>query len=338
MSDMVTVPMTAQRDIKTVTAEIRTIYEAGCRIELSYAVEIGRRLLEVKKMLPHGEWGNYIQEELPFGRSKAQYLIRIFEEYGAEQASLFGDVKCQTLGNLPLSHALLLLDVPEEDREEFAEEHHVEDLSTRQLQDLIRERDAAKARAENAENLAKKREKDFREKLRESEEKTKQLRERLKSAEEIAKEAADSAERLETEAAEARAQLEEARAAVQPVAVKMDIPAEKLTEIKEEAVKEVQSAAKQAAEKAKKKLDAAEEARTAAEAAKRAAEDEVERLRKQLATADTATVVFQERFSAVQEDFEGLRKAWTAIEDTDKRQKLVRAVQAVLAQQGTVWG
>lgn len=60
MSDMVTVPMTAQRDIKTVTAEIRTIYEAGCRIELSYAVEIGRRLLEVKKMLPHGEWGHYI--------------------------------------------------------------------------------------------------------------------------------------------------------------------------------------------------------------------------------------------------------------------------------------
>lgn len=49
---------------------------------------------------------------------------------------------------------MLLLKVPEDEREEFAAEHDVEHLSARDMEKLIRERDAAQAAAEAAEGEA----------------------------------------------------------------------------------------------------------------------------------------------------------------------------------------
>lgn len=137
--------------------------------------------------------------------------------------------------------------------------------------------------------------------------------------------------------AEAKEQLEKVCAG-RPAVVSIDIPAEKLAEIKEEAIKEAQSVTTQTVEKAKKKLDAAEEACAAAEAAKQAAEEEVDRLRKQLAVADTATAIFREKFSTVQKDLNELRAAWENVGDPEKREKLAGAVRAVLAQQNGQWG
>ena len=143
MSKTISVPMTAQRDIQTVTTEIRTLHRQAQGMILNYAIEIGRRLKEAKSLLEHGEWGEWLENEVDFSRSTANNFMKIFEEYGAKQVSLFGDANSQTLGNLPYTHALKLLAVPAEEREEFVEEHHVEDLSSRELDRLIKERDAA---------------------------------------------------------------------------------------------------------------------------------------------------------------------------------------------------
>ena len=45
------------RTVETVTLEIRTLQRQAQQIMLGYAVEIGRRLEEVKAILPHGQWG-----------------------------------------------------------------------------------------------------------------------------------------------------------------------------------------------------------------------------------------------------------------------------------------
>ena len=67
---------------------------------LGYAIEIGRKLVEAKAMLPYGQWGQWLKEEVEFSQSSAQNFMRIFEEYGAKQVSLFGDAESQTLGIL----------------------------------------------------------------------------------------------------------------------------------------------------------------------------------------------------------------------------------------------
>jgi hypothetical protein len=46
MSETISVPMTAQRDIQTVTTEIRTLHRQAQGMILNYAIEIGRRLKE----------------------------------------------------------------------------------------------------------------------------------------------------------------------------------------------------------------------------------------------------------------------------------------------------
>lgn len=151
------------RDINTITAEIRTIKQSVGHLLLSSYIELGRRLTEAKEMLPHGEWGAWLRDEAEFSQSTANNMMNIFREYGADQASLFGDVKSQTLGNLTYSKAVALLQVPAEEREEFVEEHHVEDLSTRELDRLIKEKQAADERAARAEKALESAEEEKRE-------------------------------------------------------------------------------------------------------------------------------------------------------------------------------
>uniref|UniRef100_UPI002628896C DUF3102 domain-containing protein n=1 Tax=uncultured Flavonifractor sp. TaxID=1193534 RepID=UPI002628896C len=140
------------RSVETVTLEIRTLQHQAQQMLLSYAIEIGRRLVEVKALLPHGQWGDYIKEQVGYSQSTANNLMRVFEEYGAPQQSMFGaGANSQALGNLSYTKALRLLAIPADEREAFAEEHHVEELSTRQLEQAIKERDEARAAAQRAE-------------------------------------------------------------------------------------------------------------------------------------------------------------------------------------------
>ena len=117
------------RSVETVTLEIRTLQHQVQQMLLSYAIEIGRRLVEVKSLLLHGQWGDYIKGQVGYSQSTANNLMRVFEEYGAPQQSMFGaGANSQALGNLSYTKALRLLAIPADEREAFAEEHHVEEL------------------------------------------------------------------------------------------------------------------------------------------------------------------------------------------------------------------
>ena len=71
-----------QREIGVVTAEIRQLVNQYRRITVAFAVEIGRRLTEAKSLLPHGEWGDWLREQVDFSQRTANNFMRVFEEYG----------------------------------------------------------------------------------------------------------------------------------------------------------------------------------------------------------------------------------------------------------------
>ena len=129
--------------------EIRLLSAQMARVTLDYGCEIGHRLTVAKEKVPHGEWLNWLEVETGLSRATASRFMKIYEEYGSRQESLFGvSANVATLQHLSVSKALRLLAVPEEEREEFAAEVDAEHISTRELERAIRERDEAKARSE----------------------------------------------------------------------------------------------------------------------------------------------------------------------------------------------
>lgn len=139
------------RTLDVVAAEINALTASA----LSTVIEIGRRMVEAKAMLPHGEFLPWLEANTGYGKSTANNFMRLFEAYGDRQQSLFGaQVNSQTIGHLPYSKALALLAVPEEDRESFAAEVNASEISVKELKEAIRAKEEAEHRAKQAEHRA----------------------------------------------------------------------------------------------------------------------------------------------------------------------------------------
>ena len=132
--EMTPVQMKPGRSLEVVAAEIRT-FTAGM---LNNIIEIGRRMVEAKEMLPYGQFGKWIQENTGYSASTANNFMNLYKEYGDMQGSLFGaTAESQTFGNLPYTKALALLAVPAEEREAFAKETDAGHISVRELREKI---------------------------------------------------------------------------------------------------------------------------------------------------------------------------------------------------------
>ena len=213
------------RTPEMIAAEIRALTGSV----LSGILESGRRFTEAKELLPHGAFGDWVRGQTGYSMSTANNFMRLYSEYGADQGSLFGaSANSQTFGNLSYSKALALLEVPAEEREDFAREVGAEELSVRELKEAIRERDEKLTEAENtAEGYRLKLEQEKQEK------------------ESLLMEKAGEVEAANVELERLRQELREIQEAPKEVAVE--------TVIDEEAVKK---AAQEAREKAEKELKA----------------------------------------------------------------------------------
>ena len=147
----------AVRSIEIVTAEIYTIRDNAARVFMDSVVQIGRRLEEAKQLVPHGEWTDYLDTKLGYKPSTAQNYMRIAREFGDGQVGLSGKTASDFFGNLGYSQLLPLLGLPEEEREQLAEEHDLAGMSSREIAALVKERDEAKAAAAQAQEQADKR-------------------------------------------------------------------------------------------------------------------------------------------------------------------------------------
>lgn len=294
------------RTLDMVAAEIRTFTASM----LNNIIEIGRRMVEAKEMLPYGDFGKWIQENTGYSASTANNFMRIYTEYGAAQGSLFGgETECQTFGKLSYTKALALLALPAGEREAFVENHDVDAMSTRQLQKAIRERDAALQEAEGSalriQELEEARDK-IAEAYRAAEQEKGQLRDRLRELEEKGAEpaAADPAEieaavdaALADQAKENDRQMKELQEKLRSATIQEDELQKKLAKAKADLAE-----AKQKAKNAK--AEGEEKYRSVADAAKA----EAEQLRKKLAMSDPATAEFKAHFATAQAEIAACRQ------------------------------
>ena len=143
--------LVVNRTPEVIAAEINSIKEQTRKVVLYNSIEIGRKLVEAKELVPHGEWGNWLEEAVDYSKSTANNLMKIFEEYGSDQITLLDDnLKSQAFGNLNYSQAVLLLGLPSDDREKFVEDNKVDEMSTRELKKAIDDLKKANKEKDNA--------------------------------------------------------------------------------------------------------------------------------------------------------------------------------------------
>lgn len=315
------------REIGVITAEIKDLCRQAQTMALLYAVEIGRRLDEAKRALPYGKWGEWLKNEVEFSQSSANNFMKLYEEYGAAQISIFGaSVDSQTFANLPYSKALQLLAVPRDEREAFAEEVGASDLSVKELKAAIEERDRAKKEAEEA----RAREEDLADKLAEAEAAAEESATKAAEADALREKLEDMAGKLEssrTFAASLREQLKKAEADPK-------IPKAKLEQIRKEAEeaarKEAEAEAAADLEEAKERAKAAEADAIAAKLAAKQAQERLEEAQKKLKTASPEVTAFKALFDSMQGTAAKLRTMIEKIrsEDPETADKLAAALKA----------
>ena len=136
------------KSTEQLTAEANTLYHQAERLAGMSAVmlaETGRRLIEVKNRIPHGEFGKWCEENLEFSYRKAARTMQLAEKMDDEN-SLFS--KMPTLANIGISRVWTLLAAPEEVAAEVVENNDVESMKVRELQEEIAKVKAEKEAAE----------------------------------------------------------------------------------------------------------------------------------------------------------------------------------------------
>lgn len=240
-------PAAAQeRTIETITAEILHYQAVGGNA----VIQIGQRLIEAKAAIPHGGWLPWLSEQVNYSERQAQRLMKIARE--CSNPTLVSD--------LGTRKALAIFALPQAEQEDFLREHDAVDMTAEQLEQAIRERDAARQRADRLDS------------------ETETLRRRVESADQLALD-------LRAEKIKAENRIKELESRPIDVAVQVD----------EEAVEKAKAEARAAAEaewldKIKavedKLAKAKEKAKAAEEKAGKAVSGELDEARKAQATAE----------------------------------------------------
>ena len=342
-----------ERTPEVIGAEIRMYVDAGRRVTLLCGIEIGRRLVEAKELLNHGEWLPWLKRETDFSERSAQNYMKVFNSYSAAQLGLFGpETNTQAFADLPISKALALLSVPESEREDFAAEVGAETISVRELEARVRERtaeiEAEKATAEAAVKDAR----DARWKAEKAREEADTARE---AAENARREAEETILRMKREIEEIEARPRDVAVERDEEAIAQAVKAER-ERLEGEKAGAVAKAANDAADaerakhrkadkKAKEKIKALEEElkrageqkaeaektlaelKAKAEAADRAGADsealkkQVEGLQKQLALAAPEVFAFKAAFDRAQDELVHAEMALKEIRDKEIRER-----------------
>lgn len=270
------------RTIEAITGEILDAKRAGGEAILT----IGRCLIEAKDMLPHGEWKDWLADRVEFSERAAQRFMRLAREWSNPTA----------LSDLGATKALTLLALPAEERERFMEDNNVIDMTTRQLEQAIKERDEARKAAEAAKAEASTAEQ-ARAKMADDMAMTKAS---LRAVLEEKQRTVQDVDRLQQELAELKNRPVE-------VAVETVADPEALEKARAEAIAEMQAKLDRAKERQKKAEAQAKEAQAALERTQAQLQDS-ERARKNAVLAsDKDMATFQVLFQQAQDQANKMR-------------------------------
>lgn len=295
------------RTIEAITQEILT-----CKVRAGEAIlQIGRCLIEAKELLPHGEWLPWLNERVEFTERQAQRFMRLAKEWSNPTA----------LSDLGATKALALLALPTEERERFmAEPHEVDgqektviDMSARQLEQAIREREEALVREKAAEEARAKMEAD------------------MKLAKELLASAQSERDAAAIREAALQRELEELRARPVEVAVETVVDQTAIDKARAEAVSGMQAKLREAKDARKQAEEREREAQAALEEANRRLAEQAKAQHVADLTADKDVAQFELLYTQAQEQASKLRGLLLQVRGRDQEtgDKLAKAILAL---------
>jgi myosin heavy subunit len=133
-------------------AEINTIKAQTLAVVQNATLEIGKRLIQAKGAVGHGNWSQWLKDNVDYSERTAQNIISIYERFGNGQQKLFGaSADPEQVAKLNRSQMLALMSIKDEEQcFEFMEEHKedLQDMSKRELEAAIKELNEVKAKSE----------------------------------------------------------------------------------------------------------------------------------------------------------------------------------------------
>ena len=303
-----------ERTLPVIISEIHIIEQNVTKTALEGAVQIGARLQEAKEQIGHGNFEDWCQENLNYSKRTAERFMKLATEFGGENSLLSNTT---ALSHFSITKALSLLKVPEEERETFVEEHKIEDMTTRELEEEIKRLKEEKEEAEEeAESLRTGRE-DAEAEVNKMSREVEELKRQLQDAEKNAVDAAEinilkeKLEKEKTKAKEAQEKLKKEKAVRQE---KIDAEIEKR---KADMQKEAET-------KAGKVLQKAEEER-------KGLQSENEALKRKLANAGNESIVkFKILVDQLQDIFDQCGQCILVEQDHTRSEKMNAALRQVV--------
>ncbi|MGG1613497.1 DUF3102 domain-containing protein [Paenibacillus phoenicis] len=309
----------SNRTPEVIAAEIRSIDQQARKYVLQSAIEIGEKLIEAKELVAHGEWGAWLKDNVNYSQSTANNFMNVAREYK--------NTNSQALANLSYTQAVALLSVPAGERETFAEENNVAEMSSRELQAAIKEKQelerllAEERERVKQEQLAREEEKEQREALYAQYRSELELRQKMQEDLAAAQAAVLEAEKgtgkpdakTKTELRKAEKALSESQQRIAALEVEMKAKEDELNAKVEKAVK---AREKELADQARKREE---------EAAKQVAALE-EELRK---NNNKAAIAVKFHFDSLVSTFKELAAALATIENEEQKKAISGRIAAL---------
>lgn len=188
---------TGAEKLARLAAEINTIKAQTLAAVQNATLEIGKRLIQAKGAVGHGNWSAWLAENVDYSERTAQNIIAIYERFGNGQQKLFGaTADPEQVARLNRTQMLTLMSIKDEETcFNFMEEHKddLQDMSKRELEAAIKELNEVKAQKADAERREEMRTEQLDKALRV----TAKLRDKYNELEEQLKQAGDNKELTE---------------------------------------------------------------------------------------------------------------------------------------------
>lgn len=287
-----------ERTLPVIISEIKIIEQHVTKTAIEGAIQIGERLQEAKELAGHGNFGQWCRENLNYSQDTAQKFMKLAREYGGQNNVLANTAMSR---NFSISNALSLLKVPEEDREKFIEEHPVEDMKNKELEEEIWK---------------------LKKEKREAEETTERVRQIMHRAEDAANELRGEVKSLKEQLAEADPEkAEKLKVKLEKTEAALEKEKEKLKKEKDDRQaaidKELKAAGDAMQEQTKKSIESLQK--------------EVDRLKRREQKAGNETLLkFKILVDQLQDVFRQAGECILAEEDQDKANKMNAALRQVL--------
>lgn len=150
-------------NIEKTTAEILILKDQTAQ----NIIEIGKRLIKVKGNLEHGEFTEWLKQKVDISHRTANNFMKVATTFSNSQA----------IANLGSTKLFLLAGLEEEERQEVMQENNVEDMTTRELERVVKEKKEIKEQLEAEQEYSN----ELQEAIKEKEQQIKNLKEEIEN-------------------------------------------------------------------------------------------------------------------------------------------------------------